>query len=444
MAYTHTLFADVVDALARRLYNPEKTQWVQTELEGLVKESLRTWNALSQFWRQEFDFTLATNTWWYDLRSVANSLVPCTVTQYDIITKIKQHLLEPPDPSTWGGSTQFTLSDVLDACHRRQDETFGVTGCTIGRSLLTASTSSVRTALPDGVIDLRRVTWLPTVTTTYSNKILAQSDAFASRAWNPFYTLGGARVPLKWMQNTEPPPSFDVDAKPPTAGQYEVLTTQAGSDWVPGTDAVVAGMPDDWSWVFTFGAMADLFSRESIAQDPLRSAYCRSRYQEGQALMRLMPVALALQLNGVPMAIGAVTGGDRFNPRWQAAAAGAPRACYEFMNLLAFTPKPDSGSAYTATVTVCRNIDVGATYVQVAKDDVDTIIDYAQHLAMLKQGGQEFYQSIALYQAMQRKAALYNGKLVEMGFFEMTQLDFSGLEEKSRNPRYQKGTEPQG
>lgn len=438
--YTYAKFSDTVDAVSRRLYNPDKTQWTQLELEELVKESLRTWNALSQFHREEFTFSLAANTWWYDLRTLANTLVPYTVTEFEIISKIKRHLLEPPAPNFWGGSTQYNLSDVLDACRRRQDETLGTTACTIVRSVVNAPLVN-RCVLPDTTIDIRRVAWL-SASDDYSNRILKQSDAFASRAFNPGYAQAGQKPPNKWMQNTEAPPSFDVDTPPPVNGEYEVLCTQSGPAWDAGVDSTLT-MPNDWTWVFTFGAMSDLFSRESLAQDALRSAYCRARYQEGLGLMRILPVAIALRLNDKPISIGAVTGGDKYNATWQAQAAGAPKSCYEFMNYLAFAPKPDSDTNYSVTVTVCKNMPVDEFYVQVPRDDLDTIIDYAQHLAMLKQGGQEFYQSIALYQNLQRKAYQYNSKLREMGFFEMPQLEFSVLEERNRNPRYQRGTEPQ-
>jgi len=195
--------------------------------------------------------------------------------------------------------------------------------------------------------------------------------------------------------------------------------------------------------VFQFGALADLFSRESQALDPLRAAYCRARYQEGIALLRLMPVALALRLDGVPVSLGAVTGADKFKPTWQALAAGSPKSAYTFMNYLAVAPKPANNNT-VATVAVCQNIpvDTGNNFVQVARDDLDTIVDYAQHLAMLKAGGEEFYQTISLYQNLQKRAALYNSKLKESGFFEMPQLDLATQDER-RNPRFLKGAEPQ-
>lgn len=437
--YSYAKFSDVVDTLARRLYDPDKTQWVQAELEDLLIESLRTWNALSQFWRSQFTFNLAQDTWWYDLRSIAGTLLPYTVTQYDVITKVKRYLLEPPDPVVWGGSSQFTFQDLYTALQRRQDETLGQTACTIVRELVSAPLVNT-VPLPDNTIDTRRVVWIPD-SADYSLRILRQSDAWAARSFSAGYAQSGQTPPGRWMQNTEPPPSISVDSVPPVNGQYEILLTQSGPTWATGTDSTLT-MPDDWSWVFQFGAMADLFSRESLAQDPLRAAYCRARYTEGLGLMRMLPVLLDLRINDVPFSVGSVIGGDKFNPTWQSKAAGAPKSAYTFMNMFAVGPKPDSDTAYSAQATVCQNAPVNEFYIQVARDDLDTIVDYAQHLGMFKQGGQEFYQSIALYQNMQRKAASYNGKLREMGFFEMPQLDLS-TEDERRNPRFIKGSEPQ-
>lgn len=438
MAYTYETFANVVTAVANRLYDATKQQWGNTELETIVVESLRTWNALSQFWRTEFAFNLSANNWWYDLRTANNTVIPYTVTQQQVIEKIERHLLEPANANAWTGSTQFTLNDLLNACRRRLDETIGQSACTISRNLVTAALTR-RTEVADSIIDIRRITWIPDTGLGYSNKIMRQADAWAMRAFNPGYMQANNNTPTQWLQNTEPPPSFDVDFIPPVAGNYEVLSTQSGGAWTGGNNTLT--VPDDWCWVFQFGAMADLFSRESLSADPLRAAYCRARYEEGIGLLRLMPVILALRLNEVPMSIGAVTGGDHYNPLWQTVAAGSPASAYTFMNLLAFSPMPANNN-FTATVSVTRNIDTGNNFVQVARDDLDTIIDYAQHLAMLKQGGEEFYKTIPLYQNMQRKAASYNGKLYEMGFFELDQLDLATLEERSRNPRFQKGSEP--
>jgi hypothetical protein len=384
--------------------------------------------------------------------------VPYTVTQWDLIRQVENHLLEPPTPDKWTGSGQFSLQDLLMALQRRQDDALGVTGCTLSRAL-TSANIGVRTTLPDNVIYIRRVAWLPTAGFGYKNKILRQSDMWANRAFDPYYTTSAQEPPSTWMQNTEPPPSFDVDRVPPVTGAYEILSVNSGPAWVAGTDGSTT-VPDDWTWVFKWGALMDLLSRESNAKDSLREEYCKARYQEGLALLENMPTALALRVNNIPMALDAVRNGDDFNPGWQSAALtwaeitehwadadftwaaplGPPRSAYAAANFISLTPL---AGGYSVTVSVVQNAPIVGTYVQVARDDFDAIIDYAHHLAMFKTGGTEFQATIPLYQRFQRKAAQYNGKLKEMGFFSMPQLELSTREE-TVNARYLPGSGPQG
>lgn len=440
-AYSYITFPQAVTILGARLYDSSFQQWGQGELQSYLVEALRTWNALTGFWRSEMVFSLEADEWWYDLNTVSGSVVPYSVTKFDLITQIQNHLLEPPNPGSWSGSSQFTLQDLLTALQRRQDDTLGTAGCTVTKSLVNAPIQR-RIFLADDVVDIRRVAWIPETGFGYSNKILRQGDMWASRAFNPYYTTVQQGPPSNWMQNTEPPPSFDVDSDPPVAGQYEILSVNSGTAWAAGQDTLVS-VPDDWTWVFKWGALMDLFSRESNAKDSLRAEYCRRRYQEGLALLEQAPTVLAARLNNIPIAIDAVASGDRYNPNWQTLSAGTPTSAYVYGNLVAFGRKPNSSIAYSATLSVVQNAPVDVTQpVQVARDDFDAVVDYAQHLAMIKQGGSEFAASIALYQNFQQKASQYNGKLKEMGFFSMPQMDLGNLEDKI-NARYLPGTGPQ-
>lgn len=438
-SYTYATFSDAISVLGARLYDRSFQQVTQQECLSYLVESLRTWNALTSFWRSEMVFSLEQDNWWYDLNSVTGTIVPYTVTKFQLIQQVQNHLLEPPNPAVWTGSLQFSMQDLTSALQRRQDDTLGTTGCTLTRSLVNAPVQR-RVTLADNVIDIRRVVWMPETGFGYSNKILKQGDMWASRAFNPYYTTASQGPPGTWMQNTEPPPSFDVDRDPPVAGNYEVITVDSGPVWNAGQDSLL-NIPDDWTWVFKWGALMDLFSRESNAKDSLRAEYCRRRYQEGLALLTSAPTVLAVRLNNIPMAVDALRSGDDFNPLWQTLAAGAPTSAYVAGNLVAFGRKPNSSTAYSATVSVVQNAPVDGAFVQVARDDYDAIIDYAQHLAMIKQGGSEFAASISLYQNLQYKASQYNGKLKEMGFFSMPQMDLGNIEEV-RNARYLPGTGP--
>ena len=72
-------------------------------------------------------------------------------------------------------------------------------------------------------------------------------------------------------------------------------------------------------------------------------------------------------------------------------------------------------------------------YLQIARDDYDSLLDYAQHVAAFKMGGQEFLETIPLYQNFVTHAAQYNAKLKEMGEFDLDMENISHRED-DRNP----------
>ena len=89
------------------------------------------------------------------------------------------------------------------------------------------------------------------------------------------------------------------------SGQYDVLSINSGPAWSAASDSLM-NMPDDWTWVVKWGALADLLSKESNAKDVVRAEYCKKRYEEGLALLDNAPLVLAARISGKPVAVDAV------------------------------------------------------------------------------------------------------------------------------------------
>ncbi len=438
MPYTHATLLNAVNTLSARLYG--SALYSSAELQACIIESLRTWNSYTSFWRAEFVFDLTLDTWWYDLTAPGTSLRPQTVTDFDLITQLNYHLLEPNIPAyplVWAGSTQFALTDILSALQRRRDEVLAITGCHLTRSTVPAVVG--RIFLDDSTIDIRRLAWLPTSGFGYSNKTVRPGDVFAKQSFDFNYTTAPQRPPQVYLQSTQPPLSFDVDCILPATGMYEVLTVNSGLPLFAAASTVL-GIPDDWSWVVKFGAMADLLSRESNAKDQLRASYCEKRYREGVALLSVAPSLLSLRINNIPLPIDSVRNGDDFNPLWQALAHSTPKSAYTAgLNLVGFGPMPDSSTAYSITASVVSNAPVPSVlgdFIQLSHEDYDAVIDYAQHLSCLKLGGQEFLATIPLYSRFIKQAMLYNSKLSSFGQYQKPIYDIGRLNEE-RAPRFE-------
>lgn len=434
MPYTYVSMAQAETDLANRLFDPTFQFWPAAEIDLYLTEALRTWNALTSFWRAEFVFPLVENQWWYDIPNLPNTLRPYTVTDKDLVDEITAHLLEPTlatYPLTWTGSAQFSVTDILGAIQRRRDETLAATDCAISRSLIAYNFVTRRTNLPDNVIDIRRVAWFPDPAFLIPLTTLKKSDDWAEQA---FHRSDSTQIgPNTYRQSAQPPLAFDVDILPSVSGQYEVLTVNAGNP-LSSNNSTLLGIPDDWTWIIKWGALADLLGRESNAKDPLRAQYCRQRFEEGLGLLMNASAVLAARINDQPVLVDGVRNGDDFQPRWQALAASTPKTVYTAgLNLIAFAPKPDA-MPYSATLSVVQNMPIGAN-IQVDRGDYDAILDYAQHLALFKAGGQEFAETVIMYQRFLKRASLYNSKLSELGQFQKPMYELSQLEQE-RNPVY--------
>ena len=439
--YTFATLANAQTALANRLYDPLFQQWPAAELTLYIQEALRTWNALTSFWRDQFTFPLVQAVNFYDITNLLtapNTLRPVTLEDSDLLQVIETQLLEPATtayPLVWTGSKQFTVGNILGALTGRQNETLGQTGCTITIQTPAAPTSAAAIVLADSTIDIRRVRWIPTNPALgYTTAILRQTDIFSKTHFDYRYKLRPMGVPNCWMQATEPPPQFDIDRVPPTPGSYEVLTTQAGNTFNTVAPQLLS-VPDDWSWVVKWGVLAELLSNESNAKDQPRAAYAARRYLEGLMFLQNASSVLSLDVNQVEIGVDGITNGDNYNYQWQAAAQAPPQTCYTTgLNLVAFPPL--DGGFYIADIGVVRNAPVPydpTDYIQCSRSDYPAILDYAQHLAMFKIPG-IFSETIPLYQAFLERASIYNRKLRAMGQLDWAAYDISRTEEE-RNPR---------
>ena len=93
----------------------------------------------------------------------------------------------------------------------------------------------------------------------------------------------------------------------------------------------------------------------------------------------------------------------------------------------------EGGAAVLAVVRNAPLPVMDTDPVQVAREDLDAIIDYAQHLAAFKMGGTEFSDTVALYRRFLKQAALYNSKLLEIAEFNSALYGLASRE-KDMNP----------
>ena len=464
MTYSYITLAQARAAIAQRLGDLTQTFWIADELNRYIVEALRTWNAFTNTWISDFAFNPPTPAQssgigfgqggyssggfggtgfsaavWSNLGVVSGSPRLRTVVDTDLYTLLEYHLLEPPvGGNPWQGTAQFQLSDLVQALQRRRDEILQITACTVNQLVpVNASPNVRRTVLPDTVLEIRRARFVPAVATFTPPVTLFREDPAAFQYFAPHFAQA-PQLPTSYSIIDQPPLTLDANYAPAFPGQYDLIAISSGPVFAPPASTLV-GMPDDWSWVAKWGALADLLSRDSEAADPLRAAYAIDRYQKGVLAMTKMPwIMLAGFVNQIPTGITSVAEMDMYAKEWEI-NPNAPNAIVEAgADLIAASP---TSTGNGINVTVVQNAPVpvlDGDFIQASRDVLDVVLDYAQHLAQFKMGGEEFQESEPLLQNFILAASETNARFAELGIFTDVMAS-QGKRQEEISPRFKGG-----
>jgi hypothetical protein len=314
----------------------------------------------------------------------------------DLLTAIEYHLLEKTDTATWAwaGTEMFALDDVTQAMTRRRNQFLMETG-----SVLTVRTQASGAApvsrvglASDAIVEIRRLAWKD-ASNVYTN--LWRDDEFSANAFDVSWSLSPVATPYAYSVSITPPLTVQIIPTGSNTATLEMVVCQCPAALDPAT-GVLVNVPDDFAWAIKFGAMADLLGREGMSRDAFRAQYCEKRYQEGVELARLAAMTLKCSTpvgaNESPLRIASVPELDAYRTGWQNESGAPDTVAIAGYNLIALAKVPDAGP-YSVTVDVIQNAvvpSVDGDFLQIGREELDVILDYAQHLAAFKQGGAEF------------------------------------------------------
>jgi hypothetical protein len=445
MPFTYQTFAQVKTALALRLANPGKVFWTDTELGLYVIEALRTWQAFTAYWIDEYEFIYAgtsTGTDWLNASQLPGTPRPYTQLNTDLYSMILYHLLEPqiaPDGITWLGTSQFSFDDLTGALERRQNEILALTGSNLVRPVPIVLTPNTRhIVLPDNFLDVRRVKYVPPRTPTDFGpaQVLWRGD-LASFGYFTAGFIQQRQNPRNYALSDVPPLELEVDFPPPNPGVMDMLVTLASSiPTPPGTQALV--IPDDWVWVAKWGMLMDILNKQSESRDEPRAEYCKTRYLEGVQLLQTAPWVVAANIENVPVNIESVMERDQYDPGWEYNANTRQGIIAAGLDTFAVAPLPGLHPTSSVVLSLVQNAPVpalDADFVQVPRDTLDIILDYAEHLAMFKCGGSEFESTTTLFDNFRKAAMLANKRISNLGLYD-DQMKREGRRQEEVDARY--------
>lgn len=412
MPYTHTTWGDLKNQLALRLADSAKIFWTDVELGIQLSESLRAFGLLSAFWRNRGTLNTAAGSAFYNITTSMPSLLGFSVTDRDVIQQLQYHLLESAtSQAAWNGTEMFNLSDLRYAIQRRRDQFLSDTGIVVSRSIVDVASPPIgRETLVDTVIDVRRASWISASPESYYSTIWRDDERTLTAADQGWSVNPG--IPEAYSILAPPPLTIQFSPIPISSGQVELLTVDSGAALNPASAATVLGIPDDLTPAIKWGALADLLGKDGIARDPTRAQFCEQRYRHYVILARMLPVVLHAEINGMPLIPCTLQELESYSPTWENLQGSPSEIAIASSNMIAISPVPDG--VYSVVLDVVQRAPVptlDSDQLQLGREQLDMILDYAEHLALFKVGGAEWLATVRASNNFLLQSATYNQRL---------------------------------
>lgn len=412
MSYTHTTQAAAKTILKARLDDASGVFYTDTEIGYAIVEALRMWNAITGHDRASGTFNTSAGTVFYDLSSVlvdgaAAKLRDRTVRDRRLVEEIQYHLIEAVGATSWTGTDQFTLPQILGALQRRRDQFLAETACVVAER--TDNVTGGGTGLvtfPDTVIGIRRAVYHTSEGRYFS---LRPSDERTAVSPAVLWTTPG--IPRAYSSAVTSQLTVQLIPPPSMTGTLESIVVSSGATLDTTADVntgVLMGIPEDLVWGVKYGALADLLADEASA-DPQRAAECEAYYQLAVALGMHMPVVLNAKIGEVPIIPSSLAVLDLHRSGWQGKNRGTPdTVAIVGPDLVAIANVP--AGINTVTLDVIRTAKVpanDAAYIELGKDSLEAVLGMAQHLLTFKVGGAEHAATQALNEQFFAQAERY-------------------------------------
>lgn len=433
--YNYITLADLRGELLARLQDASGAFTTPPEADLYIAEALRALNALTAAWNADYQFAFNPGDTWKTL-NVAGSPRERTVTDTDLYAQMEAMLLEPMSGGTWTGTTQYNIGLLAAALQYRRDELLLQSAANPANLFAEAPLLTVRTMLPDSTLDLFRVRYI--AVDSSMPYVLGREDVVTANAFGPLRNIQPG-PPESWMITATPPLSFDISCPPNQPGTFDMLAAHAGASFVPPA-ATVVGLPDDWTWVAMYGALADVLANSPEGRDSARAKYCLQRYEQGVKAMLKLPWLVDAHVASVPVDTPSYKEMDAWLQNWeQRQPVDDPNIVVGGIDLVALAPFATTATV-SSVLTVVGNAPIPVAdddEVQLSRDGVDAVLNYAQHAASFKMGGQDFALTMPLYEQFEAYCRKKNAQYAALGIFR-PQLLMEGNRADDLDPRFER------
>lgn len=445
MPYTHTTFAQAKQRLANELGDSAKVFFTDAELGRYIIEALRWWGLTAQYFRETGRIrTVAGQSFYFIETSLKDGtdttlLQGLSVTDREMINDINYAIMENQISAWaggWIGTEMFSLEEITSILQDSRDE-FLKLSAAIASSYSVVIPGDSRVTLPSDHIRILRAD----VTESGSAGPLPLWVVDQVELYTTFRepSIPGTGRPKAYTVSYSPQLTVDVWPPPSTVTTLNIQGVKSGATLAPTASATTLLIPDDASFLLKYRTMADLLSGDGLARCPQIAEYCEMRYQDGLESMAKY-LSVLWQNDGGPRGpITSVAQWDQVRPTWRQ-STGVPRSVAQLnWNTLAIRPVPDA--EYIVTFETIRKAPIPTSdgdFIQVGREAMQALYDYAQHIALVKSQGMEFELNKPRYESAKAMAEEYRQQISSQSYlYQATQLP--SLQEKWFRPLRNRG-----
>lgn len=431
MPYTHTTFAQAKQRLANELGDSAKVFFTDAELGRYIIEALRWWGLTAQYFRETGRIRTVAGQSFYFLENTLRDgtdtilLQGLSVTDRELINDINFAIMENQIsawPGGWIGTEMFSLEEITSILSDSRDEFLKLTAC-IASSYSVGLVGDPRVILPSDHIRILRAD-IDEIGSAGPLPLWAEDQVEILTTFRE-PSIPGTGRPKAYAVSYSPQLTLDVWPPPSTAATLNIQGIKTGGILDPTASATVLLIPDDASFLLKYRTMADLFSGDGLARCPQMAQYCEMRYQDGLDAMSKY-LSVLWQNDGGPRGpISAVSQWDQVRPEWRRGTTGTPRSVAQLnWNTIAVRPVPDAEHIITfESIRKAIIPAVDGDFIQVGRESMQAIYNYAQHVALIKSQGAEFEYTMSHYEVAKAMAEEYRQQIASQSYlYQATQL----------------------
>lgn len=429
MAYSHLTFGEAKQSLANELGDPGKVFFTDSELGRYIIEALRWWGLETMYFRETGRIETVPNQAFYrvetDLEnSLGTSLLQgLTVTDRELINDVNFSLMEPPIVTWaggWIGTEMFDLETITGSLEDCRDELLKLSGCIATQ--LQFFPVDQRVSLPDTFI---RVLRADISDQGGSGPIpLEPVDQGQLQSDSRSAVIPGPKRPRAFSVSYSPQLTLDLWPPPLTNCTLNLQVVETGGLLTPTTSATVLKVPDDASFILKYAVLHGLFGEDGLARAPRMAEYCEMRYIEGLEALSRYQSFLWGNLAGSRRSLTSVAQLDQLRPTWRQGTGALKSVAQLNWNTIALNKVPSSNSIITfEAIRKAIVPTVDGDFIQVGRESMNAIYDYAHHIALIKSQGVEFEATLSKYEMAKQMARDYRNQVASQSYsYRETQL----------------------